>query len=498
VSRVWRGVPLWLKLLGSLLGLGALALALNGLVGARLVRSYLVDRLDAQLQVAVRPIDDGLADTAPADLPSPFYVSLVSPSGRVVDERWAPPSPDEAAPALPSLTLEDVRELGRRPFTVAGAGGEPDWRVVVEPVSDRAGSLVVARSLDDVDATVARLGRVSLVGGIALLGALAAAAYLVVRRSLRPLPGIEAAALALAEGDWGQRAPEADPHTELGRIGRAFNTMADQVQSAALGRERAEGVARQTDRRLRQFVADASRELRAPLMSLRSFTEAGRHSARVDPDTIDDVLRHVERESLRMGQLVDDMLLLTRLDQRHPLETAPVDLVLAARDAADAARVVALDRPIVFVGPEAPLVVQGDEIRLRHVVTNLVENALTHTPGGTKVEVAVGRTRRDDQGWAELEVRDEGPGLTTDQAERVFDRFYRTDQARHRPGGGAGLGLAIVDAIVTAHGGIAEVDVSSGEGTTFRVLLPVADEVEPPDRLPVPLAAPAPVSRRGG
>ena len=479
-------MPLWLKLVGSLLGLTALVLALNGLVGARLVRSYLVDRLDHQLRAAVRPIDEDLPDTPIAELPSPFYVSLVSPSGRVVDERWAPPSPEQAGPALPSLTLEDARDLGGHPFTVAGASGDPGWRVVAEPLGERAGSLVVARSLDDIDATVARLGRVSLVGGIALLGALAAAAYLVVRRSLAPLPGIEAAALALAEGDWRQRAPEADPHTELGRIGRAFNTMADQVQAAALGRERAEGVARQADRRLRHFVADASRELRAPLMSLRSFTEAGRHSIRADPDTIDDLLQQVAQESLRMGQLVDDLLLLARLDQRHPLETAPVDLVRAARDAADAARVVSFDRAIVFVGPEEPLVVSGDETRLRHVVTNLVDNAVAHTPAGTKVEVVVGRSRRDDQGWAELEVRDEGPGLTADQAERVFDRFYRTDRARSRPGGGAGLGLSIVDAIVTAHGGIAEVDVSSGEGTTFRVLLPVPDEPEPPDRLPVP------------
>jgi two-component system, OmpR family, sensor kinase len=177
-----------------------------------------------------------------------------------------------------------------------------------------------------------------------------------------------------------------------------------------------------------------------------------------------------------MGLLVDDLLLLARLDQQRPLAHAPVDLVTLARDATDAAQVVAKDRKVELVAPVDSLLVVGDETRLRHVVSNLVDNALTHTPAGTPVEVDVRRQEHDGHDWAALEVRDHGLGLTHDQAERVFERFYRTDAARSRPGGGSGLGLSIVAAIAAAHGGRAEVDTTPGQGATFRVLLPLPED----------------------
>jgi two-component system OmpR family sensor kinase len=486
---VWRGSPLWSKLIAGLLAVSALALVLNGLVGGRLLRSYLIDRLDSQLTAAIGPVADDppepSRDSTPVELPSPYYVSHVSPSGRVVAEHWAPPDPDDPAPALPSLTLDDTREIDGRPFTVAG------WRVVAQPLGERAGSVVVARSLGDTDATVDRLALLSLVTGIALLGAIAAGAYLVVRRLLAPLPGIEHAALVLLEGDLSARAPEADPRTELGRVGRAVNAMADELGLARDDEEHAVGTAAQAKRRLTDFVADASRELRRPLNSLRDLVDLSRQRAAGDP-TLTDLVDRIEQEARQMGLLVDDLLLLTRIDQQQPLATGPVDLVAAARDTADATRVVALDRAIVLLAPEEPVLVAGNETRLRHVATNLVDNAVTHTPPGTPIEIEIGRIRRDGRGFARLEIRDRGPGLSPDQAERVFDPFYRTDQARRRPGGtGSGLGLAIVAAIVTAHGGVAEVDITSSQGATFRVLLPLhADDGgdrRPPTLLPARL-----------
>ena len=268
------------------------------------------------------------------------------------------------------------------------------------------------------------------------------------------------------------------PHAPLTALARRIlasehSAMRDSVAAARAAQEEAEGAARQAERRLQHFVADASHELRRPLITLRGVAEAFRHETTTDPVALDDLLRQVQHESLHMGRLVDDLLLLARLDQQRPLATEPFDLVAAARDAADAARVVALDRAIVFVAGDEPVEVVGDEMRVRHAASNLVDNAVGHTPAGSPVEVEISTTRRNGTSWATLEVRDHGPGLSPEQVERVFDRFYRTEQARRRDGSGSGLGLAIVDAIVTAHGGIAEVDTSSPRGTTFRILLPL-------------------------
>jgi two-component system OmpR family sensor kinase len=234
-------------------------------------------------------------------------------------------------------------------------------------------------------------------------------------------------------------------------------------------------------------VADASHELRTPLTSIRGFAELYRQGAMTDPAEVADVLRRIEDESKRMGLLVDDLLLLARLDQQRPFARDPVDLVILARDAADAGRIVAQDRTVTLEAPDTPVVVPGDDGRLRHLVTNLVENALRHTPAGTPVEVHVGYCDRHDRRWAEVAVTDHGNGLTPEQAARVFERFYRTDAARSRKGpSGAGLGLSIVKAVAAAHGGIAEVDTAPGQGATFRVLLPVADA-----ELPTPASASA-------
>jgi two-component system OmpR family sensor kinase len=322
---------------------------------------------------------------------------------------------------------------------------------------------------------------VNLLIGTLVLVTLAIAGVWLIRASLKPLVGIERTAGAIARGDLTRRVPEQDPKTELGRLSVALNTMLSQIEAAFHARAASEAQAVRSEERMRQFVADASHELRTPLTSIRGFAELYRQGAAPDPG---DVLRRIEDEAARMGLLVEDLLLLARLDRERPLHLAPVHLAELVNDAAAAAHAIAPDRAIEVKMGEAAgaLVVSGDEARLRQVVSNLVTNALTHTPAGTPVLLGL---HADGENHAVIEVADRGPGLTPDQAERVFERFYRVDKARTRRASGtsagptlshsgAGLGLAIVAALVAAHQGTVEVETGPGEGATFRVRLPVA------------------------
>jgi len=224
-----------------------------------------------------------------------------------------------------------------------------------------------------------------------------------------------------------------------------------------------------SEQRLRRFIADASHELRTPLTSVRGYAEMLRRGAAESPADSEVARRRIEEESVRMSTLVDDMLLIARLDQGRPLENRPVDLQAIARDAAADAHAMAPQRDIKVEAPTT-VVVAGDDTRLRQVVGNLVRNALVHTPGSTPIEISVGR----NDGVALLSVTDHGPGLGPGQVERIFEPFYRADPSRSRDSGGAGLGLSIVSAVVTAHGGQVRVKETTGGGATFEVELPLA------------------------
>jgi two-component system OmpR family sensor kinase len=488
----WRRAPLRFRLVASLVGLAALALVISGVMGARLLRGYLVDRVDDQLRVAARSLaeDPVSPEQAAAQLPSPFHVSFYGADGGQVEVWWTPLQDRKASPVTPErLTPDQAGQRGGRPFTVDDVRHHGTWRAVALPI-DRPGpgpaigTVLVSTNLGEVEATVDRLQHIAMLVGLAVLAGLAVAGYAIVRTALRPLTEIEQTAAAITRGDLTCRVPDADPATEVGRVGRGLNTMLDQIEGAFEAREASEATARRSEARMRQFVADASHELRTPLTSIRGFAELYRQPAMTDRAAIADALRRIEDEAKRMGLLVDDLLLLARLDRQRPFATDPVDLATIAREATEAARVVAPDHPITFAGPaadEAVMVVSGDDVRLRQLATNLVDNAVRHTPAGTSIEVHV-RIVDDDAGngdgsgrrWAELAVADEGPGLAPEQATRVFERFYRTDTARSRKGpSGAGLGLSIVMAIAAAHGGTATVDTAPGRGATFRVRLPL-------------------------
>jgi two-component system OmpR family sensor kinase len=496
----------------------------------------------------------------------------VPPSGRISSQSLEPG---------PKVTPGSSWLSGQEYVTVGATSGPIRYRVLALP--DRTGpsqngpvtgTVIIALDVTSVYQTLGKLTTIDIiVSGILLVG-LAVVGVAVIQTSLRPLTDIEQTADAIARGDLSRRVPEHDPRTEIGRLGRSLNAMLAQIETAFHARSASEQAARRSEDRMRQFVADASHELRTPLTAIRGFAEYYRQRGGVDlsggggeaapaalppppvepgtvepargtaslspsnggvskggasngggsgqlaPADLDRIMRRLEQESSRMGVLVEDMLLLARLDQQRPLEHRTVDLLTLAADAVHDARVVAPDRSInLTVGAGAALLVLGDEVRLRQVIGNLMSNALAHTPEGTPIDVrirsgslseapsyaqarppvpppgppALGAEPRPDitepgaapagpvhpaaagpRSAAVLEVADHGPGLSGEQAEHAFERFYRADQARTT--GGTGLGLAIVAALVAAHGGAVWVESAPDQGATFRIALPLAPE----------------------
>ncbi len=487
-------VPLRWRLVGAAMVLVTLALAGTGLVSTTALRGYLLDRVDGQLRVSASEILNrtpgrggagmfGGASLAQAPGRA-AYLQVSDAAGAVVDARiLAPAGTQQAPPLLPALGPERVASRDGNPFTVRADGAGYRWRVLVASLPQSAGSITVGLSLDDIDSTVARLRRITMVIGVTALVLLGALGYLLVRRSLRPLETVEATARAIAAGDLARRVPDMDDRTEIGRLGAAVNTMLGQIETAFRAREASEASARAAADRMRRFVADASHELRTPLTSIRGFAELYRQGAIGDEDT-PRIMGRIESEAARMGSLVEDLLLLARLDQQRPLERAPVDLLRLASDAVQDAAAVSPQRSTHLEATTSCAVVLGDEGRLRQVLGNLVGNALRHTPPGTSVAVRVST----EAGSAVVEVADDGPGISAADQERIFERFYRADPSRGREAGGAGLGLAIVAALVTAHGGTVDVHSEPGRGARFAVRLPLLD---PSTSGAVPAAQPA-------
>ena len=496
-ERVLERTPLRVKLIAVMLLLVTVTLALISLASVSALRGYLIGRLDDQIErVAVgfeHPPPGGFGGPEVGrPPPSPYLIQFRDANGQIVESFDNRLQQNRQPPRLPADAAELQARLGV-PFTVPAAGGGGEWRVVLAPLNDGSGGTVaVATTLDDIGATIHRLVLIDLIASVGVLLVLAGVGVGIVGASLRPLVEIERTAGAIAAGDLTRRVPDRDPRTEVGRLGGALNSMLAQIEWAFRSRAASEAAARGSEERMRRFVADASHELRTPLTTIRGFAELYRQGAARDPEELDRLMRRIEDQAARLGLLVEDLLLLARLDQARPLDRGPVDLLAVAAEAVNDARAVAPDRRIeLHAGPGpaprdgerdgdggegAPPIVLGDEPRLRQVVANLMSNALTHTPAGTPIEVRAGTRDLHGSTWAVIEVTDHGPGLAPDQAERVFERFYRADPARSHDGG-SGLGLAIVAALAAVHGGSAEVDSKRGRGATFRVLLPLAPEV---------------------
>ena len=476
-------VSLSARLVAIVTSLLVVALVLTGVVTVALLQRVLVNQLDEDLtsvvgnQAVLNAVIDRADDPSTvSDVPSDYIIQLNDARGRVITSPRAPNQDDDPVqPVLPTR----AEAMRQSPFTTAGERGEQLRAVAVQvtvttPPYSGPGVLIVARSLAPVKQTVSAVAAWFVVVGlvVAFAGALLGAAA--VRRAFRPLREVESVASAYGDGDTSPRVGRAPPTTEVGRLGLAVNAMLDRIETSLGEREASEA-------RMRRFVADASHELRTPLAAVRGFAELHRMGALRTDEDVTSAFSRVEHEATRMGVLVEDLLLLARLDEQRPMRHDPVDLLSLAVDARTDARALAPERHVTVVGaspggPPTPAVVLGDEARLRQVLANLLANALRHTPAGSPVEVGAG----EREGFAVLRVVDHGPGIDPDDAERVFERFYRADPSRARhQGGGSGLGLAIVAAIVAAHGGAVRLVATPGGGATAEVALPLVGHDDP-------------------
>jgi two-component system OmpR family sensor kinase len=462
----------------SRLVLGVIALAAVGLAVANVatyasLRSFLIEQVDRDLDESHFSVERDLSrygcehdDGAPPGTSPGDYIEARDSTGDIFCDRQVTGFGEEAkSPPNLSNELDDVASrLGPTEaayITVDAIDGGSRYRVRAW-IDDYSGTtFVLARSLEDVDATLGRLLWIELLATAAVLAGLGLLGLWVVRLGLRPLTAIGETADAIAAGDLSRRVERAEPRTEVGRLGLALNSMLGRIESAFNAQAASE-------QRLRRFVADASHELRTPLAAVRAYAELFSRGAAQRPEDLERSMRGISGESERMTVLVDDLLLLARLDEGRPLEREQVRLERIVGDAVETARTVDPDRPISLKLEPAPVI--GDQARLRQIIDNLLSNVRAHTPAGAPVDVRVSTPN----GSAVVAVADSGPGLNDGDAERVFRRFYRADESRSRASGGVGLGLAIVAAVAEAHGGTVAAASNPGQGATFTVTLPLA------------------------
>jgi two-component system OmpR family sensor kinase len=524
----------------------AVALSVIGFVTVIVFSGYLQNQADTQLQGLYSQVRNqysgqGAPGFQHRTVVSPTNVAEFIPaSGSQSVLQLTPQAPSLPLPDIPSGKAWLAANAGH-PATVPAVSGSYNWRVIVQSVTlndpisgqSESGLLVVGVNLFNIHQTIGYLTRLDAIVSAAILLVLVVVGIAVVQANLRPLNDIEMTAGEIAKGHLDHRIPERDPRTEMGSLGRSLNGMLSQIESAFHAQEESERAAHQSEERMRRFIADASHELRTPLTTIRGFAAHYRQrggaggsrggvsigigredqirSSRtglfvpssanggsygdpavggMSPDDLDHLMSRVESEATRMGLLVEDLLTLARLDQQRPLNLAPVDLLTLAVDAVQDARIVSPGRQIdLLVAPGTAFLVDGDEPRLRQVLSNLVNNALTHTPAGTpvRVKIASGALLSPAGGAGQaadgrpvpavvLDVEDDGPGMPPEQAQRVFERFYRADAARNRASGGTGLGLAIVAGLVNAHGGTVAVRTAPGQGADFEVRLPLSPD----------------------
>jgi two-component system, OmpR family, sensor kinase len=458
--------------LRSRLVLGVIALAAVGLAVANVatyasLRSFLIEQIDRDLDESHFGVEGDVPRHGCGRGPSPGdYIEVRDSAGQVLCDRLGIDYGGEAAspPDLSSALDDPISGLGPGEaayITVDAQDGGGRYRARAWIDEHSGTTIVLARSLEDVDATLGRLLWIEVLVTAAVLAVLGLLGLWVVRLGLRPLTAIGETADAIAAGDLSRRVELAEPRTEVGRLGLALNAMLGRIESSFNAQAASE-------QRLRRFVADASHELRTPLAAVRAYAELFSRGAAQRPEDLERSMRGISGESERMTVLVEDLLLLARLDEGRPLEREPVRLERVVEDAVETARTVDPDRPIGLTLEPASVV--GDQARLRQVIDNLLSNVRAHTPAGAPVDVRVSSSN----GSAVVAVADSGPGLADGDAERVFRRFYRADESRSRASGGVGLGLAIVAAVAEAHGGTVAATSEPGQGATFTVTLPLA------------------------
>ena len=464
--------------------LSAMGFLASDVAAQTLLRSYLTHQMDTELiSVAGGSLprveragiaremresdDDGDEDQTPAvplqRVPTSISVTLIGPAGIVLGQIGGDLNSTEVTSYLQSITPEEVIARANLPFTIEAP--RSDFRVIAQRLPSGLGTVVVAQSFDDIDRTLRRLQGLFILIGLAMILFIALASRKVIKVGLRPLANVEATAERIAEGDLTARLPDLKPNTEVGRLVNTLNTMLGRIEDSFSARVESES-------KLRRFVADASHELRTPITAIRGFAELHRQGAVSGEEKTKELIGRIESESKRMGSLVEDLLLLARLDQSREMKSDPVNLTKLVSDAVESARAAGPGYIVNFNAVGEDSYVLGDNDRIHQVVANLLANARTHTPIGTKIDVSVIQS----EDGVRIGIADNGPGLSQEDQGRIFERFYRADPSRVRTEGeGTGLGLSIVDAVMRAHAGQVSVDSELGKGATFTLFFPLGN-----------------------
>jgi len=473
------------RLLVGVLLLSALGFIVSDFIAQNAIQKFLLQQVDQQLisvadgalmrvdRAGIQSDNEGIekngnspvtakaAETPLRSVPSSVSITLLDPFGNYVGGVGGDLNAQQITDFVIGTLPASAAKYGNHPFTLEVPG--TDFRVLARVLPSALGSVFVAQSLSGVDETSNRLRVIFVFIGLIALFLIAFASRMVIKIGLRPLVAVEETAEKIAAGDLSARLPDAKPDTEVGRLVSSLNAMLARIEESFAARTESEN-------KLRRFVADASHELRTPLTAIRGFAELHRQGAVKGDAATSELVGRIENESVRMGALVEDLLMLARLDQSRELLNVPVNLTELVTEAVESARAAGPEHPITVNFPEEAFVL-GDARKIHQVVANLLANARIHTPIGTPISISI---NGNEEGTT-ISITDAGPGLSPEDQARIFERFYRADPSRNRSNDeGSGLGLSIVDAVMQAHGGKVGVTSILGEGATFTVFFPLA------------------------
>ena len=465
--------------------LSTLGVVASDIAAQTLLRTYLTQEVDNELlsvaggsiprleRAGIESDDDDFSDNEARtmqvrplrSIPTATSVTLIGPAGIVLGQIGGDLNATEITSYLTAITPEKIAKYGNRPFTIET--DEHDFRVLSQTLPSGLGRVVIAHSFEDIDRILARLQGLFILIGLVMIFFIALASRKVITVGLRPLANVEATAERIAEGDLTARLPDVKPNTEVGRLVSTLNTMLGRIEESFAARLESES-------KLRRFVADASHELRTPITAIRGFAELHRQGAVTGEEKTKELIGRIENESKRMGSLVEDLLLLARLDQSREMKSDPVNLTQIVADAVASARAAGQNHTVNFDEQSEEIYALGDKDRIHQVVANLLANARTHTPAGTVIDVSV----KQDTDGVRIRIADNGPGLSDADQARIFERFYRADASRVRTDGeGTGLGLSIVDAVMRAHAGQVSVESEVGKGAVFTLFFPLSTDL---------------------
>jgi two-component system OmpR family sensor kinase len=468
--------------------LSAMGFIASDVAAQTLLRSYLTQQMDAELSGIAggslprvdragiahearenEPESESERSASPAAevplqrVPTSISVTLIGPAGIVLGQIGGDLNSTEITSYLQSITPEQVIARANRPFTIQAPNS--DFRVIAQRLPSGLSTVVVAQSFEDIDRTLRRLQGLFILIGLAMILLIALASRKVIKVGLRPLASVEETAERIADGDLTARLPDVKPNTEVGRLVSTLNTMLGRIEESFSARVESES-------KLRRFVADASHELRTPITAIRGFAELHRQGAVEGEEKTKELIGRIESESKRMGSLVEDLLLLARLDQSREMKLEPVNLTKLVSDAVESARAAGPGYIVKFEKVGEDCYALGDNDRIHQVVANLLANARTHTPAGTTIDVSLSQ----GEDGVRIRIADNGPGLSKEDQARIFERFYRADSSRVRTDGvGTGLGLSIVDAVMRAHAGQVSVESELGKGAAFTLFFPLGN-----------------------